>query len=200
VILKQLKGLKLTKGFVVCWEHNWPECEDYAEVIDLRAIVEQGPRIWLQSTLPEYQSEMDLLPHHAVASRTWTVSPRAKKGDLIMMWRAGSKTAARNWDVPLEQLQSFTNVIEVASAPVKKRDGFIRSAAVRRIANLENPLRWGAIRVDPVLRNAPFVRAQMQGQWDVTPYWWRLYSMLVQLNPSLKTNRRFNAFDPKRLW
>ena len=197
---KQLRGLKPKKGFVVCWEHNWPECEKYAEVIDLRAIVEHGPRVWLQSTLPEYQDEMDRIPFNPQEDWTWTVSPRAKKGDILLLWRAGSKSAANRWEVPLDRLQSFANVVEVVSAPRKKRGGFIRSAQVRRIANLGNPLRWGALRSDSVLRASPFVRAQMQGQWDVTGYWWRLHSLLVQLNPSLKANRRFKAFDPHRLW
>lgn len=199
VNLKQLKGLKPKKGFVVCWEHNWPECENYAEVIDLRAIVEEGPRVWIQSTLPEYQAEMEHIPFHTKKEWTWTVAPRAKKGDLLLLWRAGSRTAANLWDVPKDLLQSFANVAEVVSAPRKKSE-FIRSAEIRRIANLQNPLRWGALCSDAVLRTSPFVRAQMQGQWDVTPYWWRLHSLLIQLNPALKKNRRFKAFDPHRLW
>jgi hypothetical protein len=197
---EQLTGLRPKRGFVVCWEHNWPGCEDHAEVIDLRAIVERGPRVWLQSTLPEYQEEMDLIPYHPAKAWTWTVAPRAKRGDLLLMWRAGSSTAAKKWAVPEDLLHAFTNIVEVASAPVKRAAGFIRSARIRRIANLENPLRWGALQTDAVLRGAPFVRAKMQGQWDLTPYWWRVYSLLVRLNPRLKMNRRFTAFDPHRLW
>lgn len=192
---KQLKRLRPKKGFVVCWEHNWPECEKYAEVIDLRAIVGSGPRVWIQSTRPEYQAEMDSIPH-----KTWTVSPRAKKGDLLLMWRAGTKYAARQWEVPEDRLHAFTNIAEIVSAPRKKRGGFIRSAQVRRISSLKHPLQWGALRSDAVLRSSPFVRAQMQGQWDATAYWWRLHSLLLRLNPNLKGNRRFRAFDPHRLW
>jgi hypothetical protein len=197
---RQVQRLRPKRGFVVCWEHNWPECEEYAEVIDLRAIVERGPRVWLQSTLPKYQAEMDLIPYHPTEDFMWTVAPRAKKGDLLLMWRAGSRAAARNSAVSEALLHAFTNVVEVASAPVKRAAGFIRSAQIRRIANLENPLRWGALQTDAVLRSAPFVRAQMQGQWDLTPHWWRLHSLLVRLNPKLKLNRRFAAFDPHRLW
>ncbi len=142
---KQLGWLRPKKGIDVCWEHNWPECEEYAEVIDLRATVEGGPRVWIQSTRPEYQAELDLIPRNATKDWTWTVAPR-------------------------------------------------------RIANLDHPLRWGALRSDAVPRSSPFVRAQMQGQWDATAYWWRIYSLLVLLNPNLKKNRRFRAFAPHRFW
>ena len=197
---KQLKGLRPKRGFVVCWEHNWPECEKYAEVIDLRAIVESGPRVWIQSTRPEFQEDMDSIPRRSDKAWTWTVSPRAKKGDLLLMWRAGTKYAAKKEGVPEDRLQAFTNVAEIVSTPTKRRGGFIRSAQVRRVAILKYPLRWGALQEDAVLHSAPFVLAQMQGQWDATAYWWRLHSLLARLNPSLKANRRFKAFDPHRLW
>ena len=200
VVGRQLTGLKPKKGFIVCWEHNWPGCEKYAEVIDLRAIAEQGPRVWIQSTLPQYQHEMDEIPYNFTKDWTWTVSPRAKKGDLLLLWRAGSRSKGRHWDVSTDLLQSFANIAEIVSTPRKKNSEFIRAAEIRRVATLENPLRWGALRADPVLRMAPFIRAQMQGQWDVTGYWWRLHSLLVQLNTSLKKERRFQKFDPHKLW
>ena len=196
----QTKGIRPKKGFVVCWEHNWPDCEKHAQVIDLRAIVERGPRVWIQSVRPKYQDEMDAIPYSVNGGWTWTVAPRAKKGDLLLLWRAGSKYAARQSSVPEDRLHAFTNILEIMSAPGKKPDGFIRSARVRRIANLRHPLRWGALSTDAVLRTSPFVLAQMQGQWDVTGYWWRLYSLLLRLNPELRTNRRFKAFDPHRFW
>jgi hypothetical protein len=198
--LGQLNGLRPQRGFVVCWEHNWPECEKYAEVIDLRAIAERGPRVWIQSTRPKYQEAMDWIPHHSKKEWTWTVSPRAKKGDLVLMWRAGTKSEAHRYNVPEDQLQAFTNVVEVVSAPGKGKGDFIRSARVRRIANLQHLLRWGTLKNDAVLRSSPFVRAQMQGQWDATAYWWRIHKLLLDLNPALRTNRGFRGFDPHRLW
>jgi hypothetical protein len=197
---RQLRGLKPKKGVVVCWEHNWPECEKYAEIIDLRATVEQGPRVWIQNALPEWHGAMDYLPRHATKSRTWTVAPRAKVGDLLLLWRAGKKSVAREYGVPEDLLQSFTDVVQVASAPKKKRNGYIRSAQVRRVAKLRYPLRWGALQEDVVLKSSPFVLAQMQGQWDVTAYWWRLHTLMVKLNPTLRRDARFKAFEPSRLW
>jgi hypothetical protein len=196
--LKQLKRIKPKRGYVVCWEHNWPGCDKFAEVIDLRHQANVGRRVFLQSTKPEFQAGLDGTPKSQKKRQIWTVAHRAKPGDILLMWRAGTHSEARRRDVDPGLLQSFANVFEVTSFP--KHDAKRgREAHVRQIALLENPLYLDKIKSDPVLRNAPWVRASMQGRPDITSYWWRLHHLLLELNPKLRRDKKFARLDPSRL-
>jgi hypothetical protein len=196
--LKQLKGVRPHKGYLVCWEHNWPECEKFVEVIDLRHQANAGRRVFLQATKPNFQAELDEMPKSWKRYWTWTVPYRAKPGDILLMWRAGTPSEARRYDVDPDLLHSFANIFEVTSFP-KEDKNWRRMAYVRQIAKIENPLYLGQIRSDPVLRKSSWVRASMQGQPDLTPYWWRIYHLLLDLNPKLKRDKKFIQLDPSRL-
>lgn len=196
--LAQLKHVRPRKGYLVCWEHNWPGCEEFVEVIDLRHQANVGRRVFLQSTRPNYQAELDEISRSWKHYETWTVPYRSKPGDILLMWRAGTPGTARRYGVDHNRLQSLANIFEVTSFPTEDKN-WRRKAYVRQIAFLDNPLRLDQLRSDPVLQNAPFVRASMQGQPDLTPYWWRIHHLLLDLNPKLKNDKRFAQLDPSRL-
>jgi len=93
--IKELKKLRLGKGFVVCWEHDWKECENYAKVIELKSEFGFGRQIWIQNTRPKYQMGLDQTRYRRVKGWRWTVSRKARPGDLLLMYRAGTKGEAR---------------------------------------------------------------------------------------------------------
>lgn len=111
------------------------------------------------------------------------------------MYRAGAKGQARAAGVDEHLLQSFTHIWEVRSVP-QREPRWRWAADVRRVARLRNPLRLGQLRADPVLKSAPWVRASLQGRPEVTAYWWRLYELIVQLNPELRRDKKLQDFRP----
>ena len=196
VHIPQLSSLTPRKGLVVCWEHNWPECERHAEVVELRELLGFGRRVWIQNTRPTHQPELDTIPYRKTSNFQWTVAPRARPGDIVLMYRAGTPAEARRNDADVNLLQSIANVFLVKSRPrPDKRWG--HQAEVAQVAVLEHPLRLAQMRSDAILKDAPFVRASMLGRWDATLYWYRLYNLLVKLNP--KAAYRLERFAPDKL-
>ena len=108
----------------------------------------------------------------------------------MLMWRAGTKTEAKRWDAEEDLLHSIANIYEVTTEPRYDRSRKWQ-ASVRQVARLNQPLRLEALRADRILRDTPWMRASLQGRWDLTPYWWRFYELILRLNPELKRNRRF---------
>ncbi|MGD0918266.1 MAG: hypothetical protein ABSB22_17580 [Thermodesulfobacteriota bacterium] len=194
--LRQLHKIRPRKGFVVCWYHNWAECEKYADVRELRQYIGFGGRVWIQSTRPKFQGGLDDAPRRRKDFWSWTVAGRSRPGDILLMWRAGTKAEARKWGVDQNLLHSIANIYEITSVP-KKDKRWKWGANVRQIALLQNPLRLGALKSDPTIKNTPWIRAKMQGRWDVTANWWRLREMIVRLNPYLKKDNRFLEIDSR---
>lgn len=188
--VRQLRHLRPKKGIVVCWENDWPEVRRYAEVIELKTEVGFGKRVWLQCTGPRYQNELDEVYRRRKGDWTWTVSGRARPGDLVLMYRSGTKSEARRYDADETLLQSIANVYEVTSYP-KWNKKWKWEANVRQIADVEEPLRLEHLRDDPILRRAGWVRAQFRGRPEVTAHWWRLRQLILQMNKSLQRNKQF---------
>jgi hypothetical protein len=195
--IRQLKGLRPKKGFVVCWEHNWEGCEKYVEgVIELRSELKLGRQIWIQNTLPNYQGGLDEAPKKHNKECLWTVAPKTRPGDLLLMYRAGRKSQAKECGVDEDLLQSIANVFIVRSYP-RRDEEFGFEAEVAQIALLPNPLRLDQMRVDRVLKSAPFIRKFMIGRNNVTPYWYRIYDLILQLNPYRKVQKALKAYRPE---
>lgn len=136
--IPELKKLSPRRGYVVCWENDWPEVRKYADVIELKTAVGFGKRVWIQSTDPIYQRAIDDAPSRQRSTWTWTVSGRARPGDIVLMYRSGTQTEARRHDVDKSLLQSIANIYEVTSHP--KRDKKWKwQAHVRQLVSLDTP-------------------------------------------------------------
>lgn len=195
--LRGLKNLSPKKGIIVCWEHDWKECEKYVKrVVELRSELGLGRQIWIQNTSPKYQGSLDITKGRRVKGWTWTVSGRARPGDLMLMYRAGTKQQARQWGVDEDLLQSIANIFVVKSFP-KPEKHFKHEADVAQVTLLKNPLRLEQMRNDRVLKSSPFVRKDMIGRNNVTPYWYRLYDLIVELNPYKDVRRSLLPFRPE---
>jgi hypothetical protein len=180
----QLHGIRPRRGIIVCWDHDWPECERYAEVIPLRQELGVGRQVWVQSSLPEWHHAIDWAPKRRKKNWKWSVAASARPGDLVLMYRAGSLTAARKEGVDLDALHAIANVFMVKSAPRRSRKHSWQ-ADVTSVARLDSPLPFSQIRCDRVLRNAPFVRMQMFGRNNATTYWYRIYDLILERNRHL---------------
>jgi hypothetical protein len=193
--LGQLTGLRPKKGVVVCWENDWPPCENYAEVLELRSELGFGRQVWIQNTLPEYHWEIDEAPRRVNKSFSWSVSGRARPGDIVLMYRAGSRASARKYGADEDLLQSIANIYMVRSFP-KRHKRFNFMASVTNVALLEYPLRLEQMRKDRVLRQSPFVRRSLIGRNNVTSYWYRFYNLILQLNTNRAIRNALLKFHP----
>lgn len=187
---QRLRSLEPKRGIVVCWEHDWPNVEKYADVIELKTAVGFGKRVWIQCTNPEYQGGLDDAPTRQKKQWGWTVSPRARPKDIILMYRSGTRWDARRHGVDETLLQSIANIYEVTSLPEKDKK-WRRYAYVRQLALLREPLRLEHLRQDVYLKNAGWVRARLQGRPEVTAQWWRLLQLILQMNPELRKDKKF---------
>lgn len=191
---KQLRGITPKRGYVVCWDHDWPECEKYAEVIPLREELDCGRQVWIQNTRPKYHEALDYAPGRPRADWSWTVAKGARPGDLLLMYRAGTLAEARVRKADPNLLQSIANIFMVRSTPRRDRK-FGWKADVTRVASLSEPLRYDQLRSDRVLAKAFFVRRYMFGRSKATAYWYRLYDLIVRQNPGLR--RSLKPFSPE---
>lgn len=132
-----------------------------------------------------------------ISSRRFAGSASAL-ADLVLMYRAGSRSEARRYRVDEALLGSIANVFQVRSVPkVNTRWG--HEAKVTSVALLENPMRLEQMRRDRILMDAPFVRRSMLGRNNVTPFWYRLYDLVLKMNPSREIRRQLLPFAPERL-
>ncbi len=174
----------------MCWENDWPEAQKYADVIELKTAVGFGKRIWIQCTGPRYQGGLDAAPTRNKTNWTWTVAPRARPGDLILMYRSGTRRDAKRYKVKDTLLQSIANIYEVTSLP-KPDNEWGRFANVRQLVILPEPLRLEHLKNDAYLKDTSWVRAKLRGRPDVTAHWWRIRQLILAMNPALRRNKRF---------
>jgi hypothetical protein len=186
----QLRALNPRRGVIVCWENDWPDAERFADVIELKTAVGFGKRVWIQCTGPKYQGGLDYAPARAKRDWEWTVSNRARPGDIVLMYRSGTRADARREEVDETRLQSIANIFEVKSIPRADKD-WGRSAQVGQLARLREPLRLQHLKEDMFLKNVGWMRARLQGRPEVTAHWWRLQQLILQMNPALRKNRKF---------
>lgn len=194
---RHLRRIKPKRGVVVCWDHDWPECEKYAEVIPLRQELNCGRQVWTQNTRPRYQEWLDYAPRKHRQRWSWTVAKSARPGDLLLMYRAGTRTQARKHGADENRLQSIADVFMVCTTP-RREPRYKWEADVKQVAKLTQPLRLAQLKADRVLATAPFVRAQMRGKHNVTAYWYRLYDLIVRQNPA-EVRRWLRPYAPEKL-
>ena len=195
--VRQLRGLRPKRGYVVCWEHNWPECQKHAEIIELRAELGFGRNVWILPTKPEYQGNFESVRPRGKAY-WWSMPAVAKVGDLLLMYRAGGNADARKYDEDPDLLQSITHLFRVTS-PVRRHAKWKWIADVRPVGKLREPLRLEQMMKDRVLKTAPFIRRNMIGRTRATPWWYRIHELIVRLNPNPALTRALADYDPEKL-
>lgn len=175
--------------WIVCWEHNWPDAPKRPRIVELRKYFSLGVDVWIQSV------SVRRYPHLAEELATtdygpeWSVSPRAKKGDLVLFYRTQP-------DGFIRDLFTVADDVRVTKGEWKgPKRGKDYEAAIRRLVTLASPIHYEDFLRHPVLKSAPFVRARMIGRPNVTEYWPYIYDLIIRRNRKL--TQALRAFEPK---
>ncbi len=167
---------------IVCWDHDWPDAPHRLEVLELRRFFDLGRDVWIQ---PAIKSQWG---HLKPARLQWAVSKRAKVGDLLLMYRCTPISAITDVFCLMGPLQR---------GHASWRDGDCYAGTIRRVCSLSSPLFLSDLRSHRVLRTAPFVRGNMQGNLHATEYWPYLYELILGRNAGLR--HRLSTFRPEVL-
>ncbi len=167
---------------IVCWEHDWPDAPRRLEVVELRRFYDLGRHVWIQ---PAIRSQWDNFEH---ATMDWAVSPRARRGDLLLMYRC-------------HPLSAITDVYRLAGSLRRGRAGWREGecyvGSIRRLCKLPSPIFLSDLRAHKVLATSPFVRSNMQGNLHATEYWPYLYDLILARNAAVRST--LSRFQPAKL-
>jgi hypothetical protein len=173
--------------WIVCWEHNWPGVPKHLRVVELRRDFGQGFNVWFQPvTSGEYSEALAAIRSK---SDSWSVPSLAMEGDLLLFYRTAPESCVRD-------VFRVASSVDHVKADWKK--GLDYMAVIQRVCTLKAPLNLSQLKENRVLRNAGFVRGQMQGRPRATEYWPDLYRMIISLNPSVAAKLQ-KKFGPERV-
>lgn len=165
---------------IVCWDNDWdhrPRQFRHLEIIDLKKYTGALPRIFVvgcdenvRGSVVDKRNKFD-----------WSVPTTAQVGDLILMYRTKPASEIRDlWSV---------------AGPFCTFDDGSRGASIKRVARLNKPLTYKALKSDLGTRHIGVVRKQFIGKTDITDDWPLLRAMIVQLNPKTKNVLRQYHFE-----
>ncbi len=118
----------------------------------------------------------------------WSVPSQASPGDLILYYL--TRPEQRIADI-------FRIAGEVRHVRAGWKPGKDYHAPIRRVCRLDAPIFLTELRLNPVLRTAPFVRGKMQSRYRASAYWPELYHLILAKDPRLRSV--LSAYGPQRL-
>jgi len=171
---------------IVCWEHNWHDLPDNLEVIELRQQYGFSPKIWVMAVGNKFKEELAQADEHE-----WSVASKCHSGDLILFYHTSP-------DSCIKEIFKVDGQLSKASAgewTKKKQDVF---AHINRIVSVSSPLFYEEMKNDRVLSKSAMVKMHMQGRFEVTEYWHRIFDMIVRKNPKLKSD--LSKYSPEKIY
>jgi len=182
------KGLKKC-DWIVCWEHNWASIPNHLHVIELRKEFGLGFNVWIMAVDDPYKEEISGTKGKA----SWSVAQRAHEGDLVLFYHTRPDCCIKDvfkLDRPIEfRKTDFHEYVKYYKDKRKqggKEGGKDYFGEMSRVCSLKSPVFLDNLKIDPILKTAGFVRAQMQGRIRATEYWPFLCEKIIKLNPSVK--------------
>jgi len=170
--------------WIVCWEHNWPDCPKKLTVIELRKRYGLGFNVWIQPVSPPYSEILSKLNK----DDAWTVNRRASASDLVLYY-------ATTPDRCLRDIFRIVGPVELRRSHTGQGRDFY--AAIQRVCSLQSPIFWEDLQNHHILRTAGFVRGTMQGRPRATEYWPHLYELIVRRNP--RVLKKLSRFSPENI-
>ncbi len=168
---------------IVCWHHDWPDCPKRIEVIELKREFGAAPKVWIQTTV------VAKFPLDGFDKGHWSISRRASKGDLLLMYRCSPEKSINNL---------FVVIGEKYRGKAVWREGDCYYARIKRLCDLKSPIFFDDMRNHKVLKTSSFIRSNMRsGNCQVTEYWPYLYEIIVSRNPDAR--KVLHEFAPENL-
>jgi hypothetical protein len=178
--------------WVVCWVDNAKRGEKWRKklkVIELREqFPELGADVWLQPYRPV---NADALPTLGRKSYGWTVPSRARKGDLLLVYRSGRNAA----------ITAIMEVRTTAEYDRKHSWGTGYQAALKKVFDLPVPLSRTVCMTEAQLRDLWFFKRPAPLGRSVLKYWPVIERLMAQQNPhsGLKKALASYAVRPSRV-
>lgn len=169
---------------VVCWIDDWNRAPPGLDIVELRREFGMGFNVWIQPVRNEYREAISAVNRNS----NWSVARQAKKGDLVLFYRASP-------DSYLSDVFVLTN--NASHVAAGWRNGGDWMASIRRVAQLRTPLHLDEMRQHRVLKTTSFVRKNMQGRNSATDHWPLLHDLIVRRNP--KVEKVLRPFGPERV-
>jgi hypothetical protein len=161
--------------WIVCWENNWPSAPANLRIIELRIDYGLGHSVWMMPVeVADDKAELK-----RKNKTDWSVPRTAHKGDLILFY-------FRLPDMFVKCIFKVESRVEHKPAEWYNGEKDYR-AVIRKLAWLDCPLHLGEMKVDKILANAGFVRANLQGRRNVSAHRDHLLDLIIRRNPRLNS-------------
>jgi hypothetical protein len=170
---RHLESLKRKKCTIVCWEDNWQNPPKNVKIISLQRELNLSKRVRLaHAKRKEHFEELDNVKKRNL---WWSMPQAARKGDIIIVWRAGRG-------------QSHFKDILLASEHSIPKFGFKGYGKCKRICQLKNPITLDDIRNNSKLADLSISKSGFftGPNKDLTPFWSQLYCMIIAKNKSFE--------------
>ncbi len=167
------KELGRKRCTIVCWEDNWANPPKNISILSLSKELGVSNRIRL--TCAKQPEDLTFLDNPRRKTCHWSMPLSTKKGDLIIVWRAG-KGQSRLQDI-LEALEN--------ARPKGRYNGY---GKCRILCHFEKSITLDDLQRHTELGCSAMVRSSffLGPNKELTPYWPYLYQLILDRNPGLQ--------------
>jgi len=145
--------------------------------------VEHNPKIWVVSV---GEGRKEILTEINECD-SWTVASKGSIRDLVLFYHNAPESSIK--DIFLIKGDVYK---DLAGDWTKKKWDFF--ASIKRIAHINTPISFQEMKNDENLSKSHMVLMQMNGRFEATDYWDRLFEMIIRKNPELK--KELKPFSP----
>ena len=169
-----------TADIIVCWDNDWdhrPRKFRHLEIIDLKRYVGALPRVFAVGCDENVRG-------HVVdkwATLDWSVPKNAQADDLVVMYRK----------MPASEIRDLW----IVRGPFYEQKKWGLQTTLRRLVQLDRPLKYEDLKKDPTTRGLGVMRKQFQGKTDITDDWPHIMALILKRNPKAKKQLRDYSFD-----
>lgn len=142
---------------------------------DVRMDKKFSPKIWVVSVGDGWKEELSKIEE----SDSWSVPSKSRINDLILFYHNLP-------DSSIKDIFKITGEVhkELAGEWTVKKCDYM--APLERVARIRSPITFREMKSDEYLSGSQMVLMQMNGRFEGTEYWDRLYAMIIKKNPDLK--------------
>ena len=168
-----LEELGRKKCTIICWEDNWAKPPRNIEIISLSKKLGISNRVRLAHA--KAVEDIEFLDNPNRKTVQWSMPKATKKGDLILIWRAGAGQS---------KFQDILLALEDASP----KRGYSGYGNCKILCHLKNPIALKDIKRHKELKRTSLAKQQFyQGMNnELTPYWPYVYELIIDRNSNVR--------------